>query len=71
MTCVKCRCIEIYQHQYLLQSVIMVPMDMTVPTTVVVTVRTTLRVTNKLVCVIGDVARDIQAISAGKVMQCY
>lgn len=44
-----------------------VPMDITVSTNVVVTVLTTLHVTNKLDIVTRDVTWDIQAITAAKV----
>lgn len=50
-----------------LQSVMTVPMDTTVLTHVVVTVLTTLHVTNRLVCVTGDVIRDIPTVTVAKV----
>lgn len=50
-----------------LQSVMTVPMDMTVPTTVVDTVWTTIHVTNRLDIVTGDVIRDIQTVIVAKV----
>lgn len=43
------------------------PMDITVSTTVVVTVSATLHVTKKLVTVTGGVTRDILTVTAGKV----
>lgn len=45
----------------------MAHLDMTVPTTVVVTVWITLHVTNKLDIVIWDVIRDILMVIAAKV----
>lgn len=42
-------------------------MDITVSRTVVVTVLMTLRVTNRLVTVTVDVARDIQTVTVAKV----
>lgn len=44
----------------------MEPMDITVSTTVVVNVWMTLRVTNRLVTVTGDVTRDILMVTVAK-----
>lgn len=53
---------------YILQNVMMAPMDTTVLTPVVITVRKTLRVTNRLVTVTGDVNLDIPKVTVAKVL---
>lgn len=64
---VKCTCTEMYQYQYLLQSVMTGHMYITVSTAVVDTVWTTLHGTIRLDIVTVDVTRDIKTITAAKV----
>lgn len=55
-------------YQWLLQGVLTAPMGITVSTTVVVTVGTTLHVTNRLDIVTGGVTQDIIMVIAAKVI---
>lgn len=58
---------NVWNYIYRLQSVLAVPMAITVSTTVVVSVWTTLHVTNRLVTVTGGVTRDILIMTVAKV----